>query len=271
MHRYLGLILLLLAAACSESSSNNDAGTDEDNPSDELGGDPSDAGPGDDEHEPDAQAPSHEVTCIDQSISGLMLFDVPVDDAIQEDTDMGEHFETLIDATGGGLAVTTSFTYVRFTEHGIEQVPLGDEDAFESTAWHLALRRYVLRVNSGVAGPADVRVGRTAPMTDFEALEEVPEELAYRVEEYFSEECDLVPDGSGLEAPGTALSSFWSYAGCVAMTGNVYVIDLGDGRAVKFEVLAYYSPESQQVCNETDAVPMPSGAGNVRIRWAFLD
>jgi hypothetical protein len=108
-------------------------------------------------------------------------------------------------------------------------------------------------------------------MTDFEALESAPEDLAYRTEEYFTDDCDLVPDGSGIGAPGTALASFWSYAGCVAMTGNVYVLDLGDGSAVKLEVLAYYSPEAQEICNETNEVPMPSGAGNVRIRWAFLD
>lgn len=267
MHRIFGLSLLTMvsSAACAESPS--DAGSD-------LGADASPSDPPDAggmSEQPDARAPSHEVPCIDQSISALMLFDVPAGDAIQEERREGDSFETLIDATGGGLSPTTSFTYVRFTPEGIEQLAISDEDAFESTEWHLALRRYVLRVNSGVAGPADVSVARTAPMTDFAALDAAPEELTYRTEEYFTEGCDLIPDASGIGAPGTALSSFWSYAGCVAMTGNVYVLDLGDGAAVKLEVLAYYTPENQQICDETNAVPMPSGAGNVRIRWAFLD
>lgn len=252
MYRFLGLSLIVsLCGACSESSSREDAGL------------PLDA-------DASVDAPSHDVECIDESISALMLFDVPAGDAIQEDTETGEYFETLIDATGGGATPVTSFTYVRFTPDGLEQVAISDEEAFESTAWHLALRRYVVRVNSGVAGPADVTVGRTAPSTDFEALDSVPDGLEYRTEAYFSEDCELVPDASGIGAPGTALSSFWSYAGCVAMTGNVYVIDLGDGTAVKLEVLSYYSPENQEICNETNEVPTPSGAGNVLIRWAIL-
>ena len=239
MHRFIGLSLVLLAVACSEGD--------------------------------DAEAPSREIMCIDQSIASLMLFDQPAGDAILEDAAQGDHFETLIDATGGGFEPSTSFIYVRFTRDGIEQVAISDEDSFDSNEWHLALRRYVLRVNSGVAGPADVSVARTAPMTEFAALESAPDDLAYRTEAYFTEDCDLIPDGSGLGAPGTALASFWSYAGCVAMTGNVYVLDLGGGDAVKLEVLAYYPPDIQQTCQQTDAVPMPSGAGNVRIRWAFLD
>jgi hypothetical protein len=250
MYRSLGLSLIVaLSGACSESSSSEAAHRDD---------------------TPDAQAPSHEVACIDESITALMLLDMPASDTIQEDTDKGDYFETLIDATGGGVTPVTSYVYVRFTPDGIEQVDISDEDAFESTAWHLGVRRYVVRVNSGVAGPADVTVGRTAPNTDFEALDSVPAGLEYRTERYFSEDCELVPDASGIGAPGTALASFWSYAGCVEMTGNVYVIDLGDGTAVKLEVLAYYTPENQVICNETHEVPMPSGAGNLRIRWAIL-
>lgn len=220
----------------------------------------------DDTSEPAARA----VPCIEASIEQLALFEAPAGDAIEEDREVDAHFETLIDATGGGLDATTSYIYVRFTAHGIEQVALGDEAAFESTAWHLALRRYVLRVNSGVAGPGSVRVARTAPMTAFDALDARPDNLSFRDEAYFTDSCDLIPDGSGLGAPGTALSSFWTYPGCVAMTGNVYVIELGDGAAIKLEVLAYYSSENQATCDETGAVPMPSGAGHVRIRWAFL-
>jgi hypothetical protein len=57
------------------------------------------------------------------------------------------------------------------------------------------------------------------------------------------------------------------------MTHNVYVIALKEPkqRHVKLEVLSYYVPENQKICDETGAVPMPTGAGNMRIRWAFLD
>ena len=108
-------------------------------------------------------------------------------------------------------------------------------------------------------------------MTDFDALDAPPEGLDYRTEEYFTESCDYIPDGSGIGAPASALASYWSYSGCVEMTGIVYVIALPDERHVKLQVLAYYTPENQAICDEIGTVPTPSGAGFLRIRWAFLD
>ena len=212
-----------------------------------------------------------EVPCIDQSITQLMLFDEPAPARVPEEEEIDGALETTIDATGGGLTPNSSFIYARFTEDGFEQLDLGDEEAFESDAWQIAMRRYVIRMNSGVAGPGAITVARTAPKTDFYELDAEPDGLDYRTEEYFSESCDFVSDGSGIGAPATALASFWNYSGCLEMTGNVYVVALEDGRHVKLQVLAYYTPENQAICDETGKVPMPSGAGFLRIRWAFLD
>ena len=55
------------------------------------------------------------------------------------------------------------------------------------------------------------------------------------------------------------------------MSGYVYVVALTNGRHVKLQVLSYYPPEIQAMCEETGTVPMPSGAGALRVRWAFLD
>jgi hypothetical protein len=57
----------------------------------------------------------------------------------------------------------------------------------------------------------------------------------------------------------------------VQMTQNVYVVALADARKVKFEVLSYYMQPNQDTCDETGRVPMPSGAGDLRIRWDFLE
>ena len=103
------------------------------------------------------------------------------------------------------------------------------------------------------------------------AIEATPEQVTFFEEEYMTDSCEVVPDGSGLPSPGTVLSTYWTYASCVQMTGNVYVIDLGDGRQVKFTVDQYYAAENQQTCNETGAVPMPSNSGQMKIRWAFLN
>ena len=56
------------------------------------------------------------------------------------------------------------------------------------------------------------------------------------------------------------------------MTGQVYVLQLASGRAVKLEVLSYYSPAVQDVCDATDMLPMgqPSGSAHLRVKWAYL-
>lgn len=210
--------------------------------------------------------------CSDESILQLPLFAEPNDALIENEPD-GEGFRTHVDATAGGFTPSKSYVYARFTDEGLVPVHIGDEAALESTDWDIAFRRFVIRVNSGVSGPSCVTVARTAASTAYEALTEPPESIEYRTEEYFTPSCEFVPDGSGLESPGTALQSFWSYPGCVQMTGNVYVVRLANGRRLKLTVTAYYAPEVQETCNSGGSVaPGPSnGSGHMRFRWAFLE
>lgn len=245
-------------------------------PPDEDSGPTEDSGPGDDMGPTDDAGPvemcmASAVPCEDQSFEMLDLFDTPTDAVITEEgATPGER--THIDTTGGGLMPSESYVYARFTEAGLEKLEISDEDAFASLDWDLAFRRFVIRLNSGVSGPSCVLAGRTGPSTTFEGLTAVPDSISYRTEEYFiGDACEYVSDGAGIGSPGTALSSFWSYAGCVQMTGNVYVVQLRSGRHVKLEVLSYYETEAQEECDATGMAPMPSGAGNLRIRWAFLD
>jgi hypothetical protein len=210
--------------------------------------------------------------CQDQSISQLDFFDTVSTAAITEEGETEGEFLTLIDATGGGMTPTQSYVYARFTDTGLERVEISDEDSLVSSEWDIAFRRFIIRLNSGVGGPSCVAAGRTAPGTTFESLTEAPESLTYRTEQYFTEPtCDLVPDGSGLGSPATALSSFWTYPGCVQMTGNVYVVRPASGRHVKLEVVSYYPPANQEICQTSSSVPIPSGGGALRVRWAFLD
>jgi hypothetical protein len=251
---FLALLLASSAVGCGDSD-----------PSD------SDRDPADDAGQASA-APLREVDCIDQSISQLMLFEAPASGRISNSPGQ-DSFETTIDATAGGTKASESFVYARFTDDGLEKVQLGDEDAFASLDWDIAFRRYVIRLNSGISGPGSITGARALPATTFDTLEvpPEPESVPYRTEAYFTESCDYVNDGSGIGSPGTALASFWKYQGCVQMTGNVFVLALHDQRHVKLEVLSYYAPEPQQKCDMTGMVPTPSGAGNLRIQWAFLD
>ncbi len=215
-----------------------------------------------------------EVACQDQMIQELQLQDV-VAPGLIENTAEGDGWVSAIDATAGGFEppMPQGYVYGRFTDTGLERVALDDEAALESGDWDIAFRRYVIRVNGGASGPSCVSVARTPPGTDFGAALAPAEDALYRVDSQYGPDCDFVGDGSGLPtSPATALSSYYAYSGCVEMTGNVYVLRLADGRDVKLTVTGYYAPaDRQQFCEDNGQAPMPSGSGNIGLRWAFLD
>ncbi|MEM1415395.1 MAG: HmuY family protein [Myxococcota bacterium] len=219
--------------------------------------------------EMDLGAP-RDVPCQDESISTLGLFDTVSDALITEETPAPD-FVHHIDTTAGGLSPTESYVYARFTDEGLLKVDLDDESALETPGWDIAFRRFIIRLNSGVSGPSRVAAARTEAGTTFEGLTSVPDGLTYREEAYFTDTCEYVSGGSGIGDPAVALASFWTYPGCVQMTGNVFVVRTETGRSVKLEVLSYYVEENQDRCDETGEITFPSGSGNVRIRWAFLD
>jgi hypothetical protein len=246
--------LLLLLAACGTTGSS---------PSSAQQTQPSESGP----------APScaaAKIRCEDQSIQQLKLRTVINDGEVAEEGSLPGEFLTRIDARAGGLAATMSYAYVSFDEAGLQKQPITDEEALGSMDWDLAVRRYVVRLNSGVSGPSCVEAARLPPGTSFDSLTEVPDGLSWRTEVYFTESCDYVPDSSGIGAPGTALASFWSYTSCVQMSGNLFVVRLRDGRYVKLQIVGYYDLPAQQECDRTGTVPVPNGAGNLRLRWSFL-
>jgi hypothetical protein len=211
-----------------------------------------------------------EVPCEDAAYQTLELKSAIAAGDIATTVD-GDQFVTHVDATAGGFPATDSYVYARFTTEGLEKVDISDEESLESMEWDIAFRRFIIRVNSGVSGPSCVSVARTAAATRFDEVRAVPAGLSFHVEEFFTDSCDLIVDGSGLGSPGVVLQNFWTYPGCVAMTGNVYVVEPRDGAAIKLEVLSYYAPEVQETCDVQGEVPAgPTGAGNITMRWAFI-
>lgn len=228
---------------------------------------------------------AHDVACVDTQIGELSLFDnLAGTGLVVEEGEAADEFTTYVDARGmpaSGTTPTVSFTYARFTEDGLEQVMISDEDAFTSTEWDIAFRRFVIRINSGTSGPGCVRAAR-APVSGgadptFEDVTEVPDGITYFEEEYYTERgssCTLIGDGSGLPgAPDTVLAGYWSYttAMCLGMTDYVYLLELGDGRHVRLTVVSYYIPENQTICDDGGALTPPTGAANFRVRWSYLD
>jgi hypothetical protein len=255
----------LLLACDPEPEPGTDAGMTED----DTGGTVDDAGTD------GGTAPScveHEALCQDESIGMLMLQSEPSAALITEEGTTAGEFTTHIDATAGGFgAPPQSYVYGRFTDAGLEVVRIDDETSLESGDWDIAFRRFVMRLNSGVSGPGCVEAGRTAPGSTFDAVTSVPADVEFFAEEYLSgDSCEFIADATGM-GPQTVLSSYFAYASCLSMTGNVYIVALGDGRHVKLEVISYYTPSVQDACDSTGTAPMPTGSGNMRIRWAFLD
>jgi hypothetical protein len=189
-------------------------------------------------------------------------------------TPEGAGFHSTIDATAGGAfaADPESYTYGRFTDAGLEKVDIADQDALGSMDWDIAFRRYVVRINSGHSGPSCVSAARVPGAATYDEVTSVPAELTYRTDRYFTDTCELIPDGTGLDdSPATALSSYWTYPGCVQMTGNVYVVRLASGRQLKFTVSHYYNEAAQAECQSAGTVPMGNnGSATFQVRWSFL-
>ncbi len=211
----------------------------------------------------------HTVPCTDNSIQDLSLFKT-VNSALIENTPDGKGFASHVDASGGGMSPTKSFVYARFTDGGLVNAQLADEAAFTSTDWDIAFRRYVIRLNSGVSGPSCVDGTKVA--TDFDALTAPPNGASYDAEAYYDMSCTFVSDTSGLNAPGTIFADYWSYTGCLQMTGKTYVVQTGAGRHVKVKVIAYYDPPSaQMMCDQSGSLPGAFTPAQVHLRWSFLD
>lgn len=214
-----------------------------------------------------------EVACADQIILDMNLQTDVAPGLIQNTAD-GAGWTTKVDATAGGAFTSTpdSYVYGKFTDQGLTKVSIGDEGSLDSMDWDIAFRRYVIRVNSADSGPSCVQAARVPGTAQYEDVTTVPADLAYHTDDYFTDSCDLIADGTGLpDSPATALSSYWTYPGCVQMSNYVFVIALADGRHVKFTVDDYYAPAVQDQCQSTGGVPMSNtGSANFVVRWQFI-
>lgn len=207
--------------------------------------------------------------CIDEMISDLSLHDDKVSTREVTDTIDGADFVTAIDATAGGFdaASQNPWVYVKFTEDGAVRVDIDDETALESLDWDLAARRFILRLNGGTSGPSCVGA---MPLLErsYDELTEVPGDALYSLDNFYSEDCTIINDASGLpDSPQVALSPWWSYETCVETTGNPFLVQLADGHVIKLRVEQYYGT-GQEDCNTTGTTGGDSA--NFVLRWTFL-
>lgn len=202
----------------------------------------------------------------------LLRFGTSVAPGFVTNASDGAGWTSELDATSSRTAATrASYLYVRFDpDEGLQKVPITDAQSLDSTEWDFAFRRFSVRINSGDSGPSCVNASRVDPRIGFDDVASPIEALSWRTDDFFSNACTLIPDGSGLGFPDTALSSYYAFGQCLQMTKRVYLLRLRSGRHVKLLIESVYTPDQQANCDAGGHVPFFS-AGNVRLRWSFVD
>ena len=211
-----------------------------------------------------------EVDCIDDLILDLSLHDDKVSEGDVVTEFDGADFVTAIDATAGGFnnAAQNAWVYLKFTDDGAEKVEIDDETALESMDWDLSARRFILRLNGGSSGPSCVGAA-TFMESSYDELTEIPDGLTYGEDDYYTSDCTLINDSSGLpDNPQVVLGAWWEYPGCVATTGYPHLIQTADGRVLKLVVEAYYAT-GQENCNASGTPG--SDSANLSVRWTWMN
>lgn len=206
--------------------------------------------------------------CVDAMILDLSLHDDRVSDGAVTTTQDGDDFVTVVDATAGGFGqdANNPWVYVRFAADGASRVDLDDETALESLEWHLALRRFHIRLNSGDGGPSCVLADPQAG-SSYADISEVPESVDFQEEDIYDGACELQMDAYGM-SPAWTVYGWWESAGqCVQTTGLPFLVRLDDGRVLKMVVEAYYA-SGQEDCNAS-GTPGES-SGTITLRWRQL-
>lgn len=208
--------------------------------------------------------------CVDAMILDLSLHDDKTSRGDVTTVTEGSDFVTAIDASAGGYsqAANNAWVYIRFGADGAEKLEIDDETALEDMTWHLALRRFIVRLNSGDSGPSCVGAAAMIGST-YEEVTSVPDGLTYLHDDYYTDDCTIINDSSGLPgSPQVAMGAWWSYEACVQTTGTPFIVQLEDGRTIKLVVETYYADDGQDECNETGSTTAESGYYS--IRWAEL-
>jgi hypothetical protein len=145
-----------------------------------------------------------------------------------------------VDASAGGVsqADTSPRIYVDLTAG--KRVDITDVQARTSTAWDLALKRYVIFTNSGTGGP-----GMGGTLVVKKAFDQVTSSDAtgtFAIEAFVDKDCNPTMDPLGGFV--TTMSDWYAYdmqTMAVTPKGNTtYVIKGASGKLFKLAILQYY-------------------------------
>ena len=168
-----------------------------------------------------------------------------------------------VDASTGGIGGQDIQPWVYLSLRTGMRVDLTDLQALSSTAWDLALKRSVLRSNSGDSGPGAGGAARaTQGWAQLSAAS--ANAITLQVETWFDSECTLLTD-----AAGSVLTTFGDWSLYDESTHKLtpapapYVVRGGDGTLYKLAILDYYS--------KPDGSTGQSDGGHYKLRVAALE
>jgi hypothetical protein len=167
-----------------------------------------------------------------------------------------------VDASTGGIGGQDIQPWVYLSLRTGKRVDLTDLEALTSTAWDLALKRAVLRTNSGDSGPG--AGGALSIMQSYTKLSVAnTAALTLEVETWFDSDCTLLTD-----ATGSVLTTFGGWSLYDETTHQLspapwpYVVRGADGALYKLAILDYYS--------KPDGTTGASDGGHYKLRAAAL-
>jgi hypothetical protein len=171
------------------------------------------------------------------------------------DPDREGAFLTTVDASAGGQqSATQPFLYLDLdAEEGARAVAIDDVASFDSTEWDIALKRFVIRSNSGDSGPADEEVA-SVEGEELRAEDSVPS-ATFADDDWSGADCSLITDERG--GPRTRFSNWYQVeTGSFNPRPLLHVVRLGQGRYAEIDITTYYGDQAN-----------PSRGGVYVLRW----
>lgn len=154
------------------------------------------------------------------------------------DEAMGEVF---VDASAGGVMAQKDNPWIYVALGTRSRVDVTDLSADESTGWDLAIKRPLLRVNSGDGGPAGGggAVHLDAEFDDVTASD--AEGITFAEEDWFDDECVLQTDAAG--AIKTSFDGWYVYEDMtLSPAAGTWLVRGADGASIfKVAILSYYA------------------------------
>lgn len=225
----LGAACLALSAGCSSTP---------------LGNDASAAGAGGSSHDDGGHGGSVSPTlrpCSGALRQSLSLVDEVSTASVKLLSETGDERVLYVDASVGGIEGQDTHPWVYLSLATGKAVPLTDLQAFDSTAWDLALKRAVLRTNGGDGGPGNggaIRIALPWDKIDSSTLGN----KALPIEEWFDDQCNIVKDATNnLVTTFSDWSQYDEATHVLSPADAVYITAAADGSLYKVAILDYYA------------------------------